>query len=138
MSALGFCGNTIGCLGYRRVNELLEGLVLPCKKLLRSSSMQYNAAQYASRRILICCAVFGLTESFADRYAFLCIHMWLCLVRLRSEGKDGKQLAQVIYENFQEDVEMRVRAAGVKVCAFAFPPVERTCESREDDPFGRL
>jgi cytochrome b pre-mRNA-processing protein 3 len=45
--------------------------------------------------------------------------MWMLLVRLRAEGKPGKDLAQLIHENFQEDVEFRVRAAGVKV----HPPV---------------
>ncbi len=41
--------------------------------------------------------------------------MWLALVRLRVEAKDGKDLAQMMYDNFQEDVEIRVRAEGVKV-----------------------
>ena len=41
--------------------------------------------------------------------------MWMLLVRLRSEGKDGKALAQMVYELFQENVEARVRAEGVKV-----------------------
>lgn len=46
----------------------------------------------------------------------LCLHVWMLLVRLRSEGKDGKDLAQMVYENFQDNVEARVRAEGVKVC----------------------
>jgi hypothetical protein len=45
----------------------------------------------------------------------LCLHIWLLLVRLRAEGEDGKELAQMLYENFTDDVEMRVRAEGVKV-----------------------
>lgn len=45
----------------------------------------------------------------------LCLHMWMLLVRLRSEGKDGKALAQMVYETFQDNVETRVRAEGVKV-----------------------
>lgn len=40
----------------------------------------------------------------------------MLLVRLRSEGKDGKDLAQMMYESFQENVEARVRGEGVKVC----------------------
>ena len=39
----------------------------------------------------------------------------MLLVRLRSEGKDGKALAQMVYETFQDNVEARVRAEGVKV-----------------------
>ena len=45
----------------------------------------------------------------------LCLHVWMLLVRLRSEGKDGKALAQMVYETFQDNVEARVRAEGVKV-----------------------
>ena len=39
----------------------------------------------------------------------------MLLVRLRSEGKDGKAIAQMVYEAFQDNVEARVRAEGVKV-----------------------
>ena len=62
-------------------------------------------------------AAFGLEQNFAGKYAMLSIHMWLCLVRLRAEDQEGKQLAQILYENFTDDVEVRVRAAGVKVQA---------------------
>ena len=62
-------------------------------------------------------AAFGLEQNFAGKYAMLSIHMWLCLVRLRAEGQEGKQLAQILYEDFTDDVEIRVRAAGVKVQA---------------------
>jgi cytochrome b pre-mRNA-processing protein 3 len=57
----------------------------------------------------------GLKDNFADKYSLLVLHVWMLLVRLRSEGADGKHLAQLMYENFQDDVEVRVRAAGVKV-----------------------
>ena len=43
----------------------------------------------------------------------------MTLVRLRKEGAAGKSLTQLVYDNFQEDVEHRVRAAGVKVLVFA-------------------
>ena len=35
--------------------------------------------------------------------------------RLRLEGRDGNQLAQVMYDNFQDDVEHLVRKAGVQI-----------------------
>ncbi len=62
-------------------------------------------------------AAFGLEYRFATTYSLLCLHVWLSLVRLRAEGKDGKDLAQMMYDNFQEDVEIRVRGEGVKVNA---------------------
>ena len=67
------------------------------------------------RRSFLCCAAFGLEYRFATTYSLLCLHVWLALVRLRVEAKDGKDLAQMMYDNFQEDVEIRVRAEGVKV-----------------------
>lgn len=61
-------------------------------------------------------AALGLRPgTFADTHALLCVHVWLLLVRLRPEGRDGKDAAQALYENFSDDVEARVRAAGVKV-----------------------
>jgi hypothetical protein len=52
---------------------------------------------------------------FADTHALLCLHLWLALVRLRAEGPAGKALAQALYEGFADEVEARVRAAGVRV-----------------------
>lgn len=62
-----------------------------------------------------CCAALGLEMRFAPTYSLLCLHVWLALVRLRAEGNDGRDMAQMMYEDFQEDVERRVRAEGVKV-----------------------
>ena len=60
-------------------------------------------------------AAFGLQKRFAHVHSMMCIHMWMLLVRLRAEGQDGRDIAQMAYENFQHDVELRVRAEGVKV-----------------------
>jgi len=58
---------------------------------------------------------FEIPDDFQYQHAALCLHMWLLLTRLRPEGKEAKELAQIFYDNFQDDLEMRVRAAGVKV-----------------------
>lgn len=65
------------------------------------------------------CAGVNIGPTFAHRYALLCIHIWFLLVRLRAEGEEGKDIAQMIYENFQEDVEGMVRREGVVVCHVA-------------------
>lgn len=62
-----------------------------------------------------CCTALGLEKRFANTHALLCLHVWMTLVRLREEGKNGKDLAQMLYENFQDNVEHRVHAEGVKV-----------------------
>ena len=66
------------------------------------------------------CAALGLEKRFANTHALLCLHVWLALVRLRAEGRDGKDIAQMVYEDFQEDVERRVHAEGVKVRVFLY------------------
>ncbi|PSC72498.1 ubiquinol-cytochrome-c reductase complex assembly factor 1 [Micractinium conductrix] len=57
----------------------------------------------------------GIPAEFQQQHSSLCLHIWLLLVRLRGEGKDGKQLAQLLYDDFQTDVEDRARKAGVRV-----------------------
>lgn len=57
----------------------------------------------------------GLPDKFSSTYSLLCLHVWMVLVRLRLEKADGKDLAQAMYEDFTDDVELRVHAEGVKV-----------------------
>ncbi|KAK9786183.1 hypothetical protein WJX73_010833 [Symbiochloris irregularis] len=56
-----------------------------------------------------------LGTTFAQQYAVMCIHVWLLLVRLRAEGDEGKELAQMVYENFTDKVEELVHKQGVVV-----------------------
>lgn len=46
-------------------------------------------------------------------------------MRLKLEGEDGAELAQILYEGFQDDVELRVHAEGVKVmhCTTMHPAI---------------
>ena len=44
----------------------------------------------------------------------LVLHVWMCLVRFRSEEKDGPDFGQALYEVYNEDLERRVVAAGVR------------------------
>ena len=46
-------------------------------------------------------------------FSLLVLHMWLCLRRLKAEGKDGVELGQYLYEIYNHDVELRVSKAGV-------------------------
>ncbi|RZC69141.1 hypothetical protein C5167_032235 [Papaver somniferum] len=38
--------------------------------------------------------------------------MWLCLRRLKEEGKEGVEMGQYVYEIHTHDVELRVSKAG--------------------------
>lgn len=58
---------------------------------------------------------FGIERSFRGEHSALVLHVWLVLRRLREEGESGKALAQTLYDTFQDDVEHRVHAEGVRV-----------------------
>ena len=58
---------------------------------------------------------FQVPNDFQHRHAMLCLHVWMVLKRLRSEGKPGKKISQIMYDDFQDDVEHMVRNAGVQV-----------------------
>ena len=60
-------------------------------------------------------SAFGIERSFRGEHSALVLHVWLVLRRLREEGESGKALAQTLYDTFQDDVEHRVHAEGVRV-----------------------
>ncbi|XP_050386757.1 uncharacterized protein LOC126803051 [Argentina anserina] len=59
--------------------------------------------------------VFNLEKTFKTNYALLVLHMWLCLRRLKQEGKEGVEFGQYVYEIYNHDVELRVSKAGVNL-----------------------
>jgi len=65
-------------------------------------------------------AVFNLEKTFKTTFSLLVLHMWLCLRRLKQEGKEGVELGQHLYEIYNHDVEMRVSKAGVCYKIFIF------------------
>ena len=65
-------------------------------------------------------AVFNLEKTFKTTFSLLVLHMWLCLRRLKQEGKEGVELGQYLYEIYNHDVEMRVSKAGVCYKIFIF------------------
>lgn len=83
-------------------------------QLMRGAQGLYSCITEAvdDKRLL---AALELPDDFHYMHSLLCLHVWLLLTRLRPEGKIGKKLSQMLYDNFQDDVESRVRAAGVKV-----------------------
>ncbi|XP_011014560.1 PREDICTED: ubiquinol-cytochrome-c reductase complex assembly factor 1-like isoform X2 [Populus euphratica] len=59
--------------------------------------------------------VFNLEKTFKMTFSLLVLHMWLCLRRLKQEGKEGVEFGQYIYEIYNHDVELRVSKAGVNL-----------------------
>ncbi|KAK1305414.1 hypothetical protein QJS10_CPB11g00302 [Acorus calamus] len=60
-------------------------------------------------------AVFRLEKTFKTTFSLLVLHMWLCLRRLKEEGKEGVELGQYLYEIYNHDLEIRVSKAGVNL-----------------------
>ncbi|KAI5670280.1 hypothetical protein M9H77_10644 [Catharanthus roseus] len=59
--------------------------------------------------------VFSLEKTFKTTFSLLVLHMWLCLRRLKGEGKEGVELGQYLYEIYNHDLELRVSKAGVNL-----------------------
>ena len=57
----------------------------------------------------------GLEDSFNSRYVLLTVHIWLCLMKLRSVGPDGKKVSQTLFDNFWDDMVSEIRLAGVRM-----------------------
>lgn len=83
-----------------------------------------------SRWLCFCCcyAVFSLEKTFKTTFSLLVLHMWLCLRRLKEEGKEGVELGQYLYEIYNHDLELRVSKAGVSdLCLRSFNIWNSTC-----------
>ncbi|XP_006837337.2 ubiquinol-cytochrome-c reductase complex assembly factor 1 [Amborella trichopoda] len=59
--------------------------------------------------------VFYLEKTFRTTFTLLVLHMWLCLRRLKEDGKDGVEFGQYLYEIYNHDLELRVSKAGVNL-----------------------
>ncbi|CAI0547891.1 unnamed protein product [Linum tenue] len=57
--------------------------------------------------------VFNMEKTFKMTFSLLVLHMWLCLRRLKQEGKEGAEFGQYLYERYNHDVELRVSKEGV-------------------------
>lgn len=68
--------------------------------------------------VLIWYVVFSLEKTFRTNFSMLVVHMWLCLRRLKAEGKEGIELGQYVYEIYNHDLEERVSKAGVNSLLF--------------------
>ncbi|XP_016454917.1 uncharacterized protein LOC107779089 isoform X1 [Nicotiana tabacum] len=101
-----------------------EGIKRFILKLLRFYSKQSKSIRGANviyRRVIhqvdrpAIYDVFNLEKTFKTTFSLLVIHMWLCLRRLKQEGKEGVELGQYLYEIYNHDVELRVSKAGVNL-----------------------
>jgi len=53
-----------------------------------------------------------LPDTFQSWFVILHLHIWMCLVRLKTEGKDGRYLYRKLVEMMWHDVEERIKNLG--------------------------
>ena len=54
-----------------------------------------------------------MPDSFQSWFLSAHLNVWLCMVRLKREGKDGNYLTKQIVSMFWYDVEQRIKELGV-------------------------
>ena len=57
--------------------------------------------------------VCSLPDSFQSWFLIAHLHVWLCMVRLKREGRDGSFVMKQVVSTFWYDVEQRMRVLGV-------------------------
>ncbi|XP_022737103.1 ubiquinol-cytochrome-c reductase complex assembly factor 1 [Durio zibethinus] len=101
--------------------EGIKRMILKMMLFYSKQSKSIRGANVIYRRILsqvdkpAIYEVFNLEKTFKMTFSLLVLHMWLCLRRLKAEGKDGVELGQYVYEIYNHDVELRVSKAGVNL-----------------------
>lgn len=81
---------------------------------IRGANVVYNRILSQVDRPVIY-DVFNLEKTFKTNFSLLVLHMWLCLRRLKEEGKEGVEFGQYLYEIYNHDLELRVSKAGVNL-----------------------
>ncbi|KAL8049948.1 hypothetical protein ABFX02_06G051800 [Erythranthe guttata] len=102
---------------YTGVKRVILKLMLFYSKqsqFIRWSNAIYHRVTYQIDRPAIYEA-FSLEKTFKTTFSLLVLHMWLCLRRLKEEGKEGVELGQYLYETYNHDLELRVSKAGVNL-----------------------
>ncbi|KAI3458352.1 hypothetical protein Pfo_015015 [Paulownia fortunei] len=102
---------------YEGIKRVILKLMLFYSKqsqFIRWANVIYRRVIYQVDRPAIY-DVFSLEKTFKTTFSLLVLHMWLCLRRLKEEGKEGVELGQYLYEIYNHDLELRVSKAGVNL-----------------------
>nr|XP_020467873.1 ubiquinol-cytochrome-c reductase complex assembly factor 1 [Monopterus albus] len=88
--------------------------------------LKYNKwkIKIAALRMYTCCVERINYDEFFERcslpdtlnswFLIAQLHVWMCLVRMRQEGRSGKYMCQYIVHSMWEDVEQRSRMMGIE------------------------
>ncbi|KAM4841774.1 ubiquinol-cytochrome c reductase complex assembly factor 1 isoform 2-T2 [Thomomys bottae] len=79
-----------------------------------------------------------MPDTFNSWFLITLLHVWMCLVRMKQEGRSGKYMCRIIVHFMWEDVEQRGRimgTEGVIICCALEPKV--SCLPTKTLPVGR-
>ncbi|PNJ57560.1 UQCC1 isoform 18 [Pongo abelii] len=57
-----------------------------------------------------------MPDTFNSWFLITLLHVWMCLVRMKQEGRSGKYMCRIIVHFMWEDVQQRGRVMGVSEC----------------------
>ncbi|XP_064429139.1 ubiquinol-cytochrome c reductase complex assembly factor 1 isoform X3 [Mirounga angustirostris] len=64
-----------------------------------------------------------MPDTFNSWFLITLLHVWMCLVRMKQEGRSGKYMCRIIVHFMWEDVEQRGRVMGVPLSEVVLTPV---------------
>ncbi|XP_051932083.1 ubiquinol-cytochrome-c reductase complex assembly factor 1 isoform X1 [Hippocampus zosterae] len=108
--------------GFTKLIEAM-GFTGPLKYNKWESSCCVQKIKIAALRMYTCCVERVNYDDFFDRCSlpdtlnswFLVaqLHVWMCLVRMRQEGRAGKYMCRYVVHSMWEDVEQRSKIMGI-------------------------
>eukprot|EP00042_Codosiga_hollandica_P058369 m.878705 g.878705 ORF g.878705 m.878705 type:complete len:275 (-) comp59838_c0_seq5:62-886(-) len=87
----------------------LTGIESRGQVLRRSAEQLYNACPNPSQIYALC----SLPDTFQSWFLVMHLHVWMCMVRLKSEGSDGAKAYKQLVALMWHDVQYRMKLAGV-------------------------
>jgi len=98
--------------------KMLEGMGFYGKTStrIRYANYMYDSCLTRSDDATLIAAL-GVVDDNAEfllRFECVSLHVWMCLVRLRMEGDEGRKLSQELFDNFWDDMVNEIRHKGVK------------------------
>lgn len=105
---------TVGSMAHRKTLPLFARLVgrhSAASSALFTSHELYKAIdRQVTRREWL--GVYESPDNFHSWFSLALLHVWLVLVRLRLDGRDGQHLSDALFQFFWSDVERRLVALG--------------------------
>jgi len=78
-----------------------------------STTEKLYGAIVAQARLPVFYRSFGVPDTLQGRFTLLALHLFAVLHRLKSEGLEGRALAQELVDRFSQDMETVLRELGV-------------------------